>query len=90
MAEKRRAFWVKLLPWLFVFLLGGVAGYWFRDQQQAQKIQEARREMEDKAMQAIRRGQRAAENVGAGARVAADSAVAAFRELSGDTAGDGN
>lgn len=89
MAERRRSVFWKLLPWLVVFALGAVSGYWFRDQQQADRVREARQEVQGKALQAIRRGQRAAENVGAGARVAADSAVAAFRELTGDTAGDG-
>ena len=88
--RRRRGLLSRLLPWLFVFVAGLAAGYWFRDQQQDREIREAvantRQEMEQKGIEAIRRGRRAAENVGAGARVAADSALAAFRELTGDTA----
>lgn len=94
MAEKRRrGFVARLIPWLLVFVLGGAAGYYVRDQQQSRQLQEAvaraQQDVQQKAVEAIRRGRRAGENVGAGAKVAADSAIAAFRQLTGDTTGNG-
>ncbi len=84
---KRRSAFTRLLPWLVVFVLGGAAGYYVRDRQAHDRMQETveqtRRQMERAALEAIGRAQRAGSDFGAGAEAAAESTKAAFRELTG-------
>lgn len=85
MSPRRRRFLARILPWLIVFAAGVTTGYYVRDRQQDEKIQEAaeraRREMERVGLEAIERAQSAGEELRAGARAAAESTKAAFREL---------
>ena len=80
--ERRRS---GLLGFLVVFLLGGAAGYWFRDRQANEEIaaaaSDARQRVEATALEAIQRAQRAGSDLAAGAEAAAESTKAAFREL---------
>jgi hypothetical protein len=85
MAGRRRGPSARLLFLLFVFGAGGVSGYYFRDRQQQEKVQDAvenaREEMERASLDAIDRAKRAGGDLRAGAEAAAESTRAAFREL---------
>lgn len=87
MTTKRRSLAARLFPWLLMFLVGGAAGYYVRDRQANERMQEAvqqtRQEMERAALEAIGRARRAGADLSAGAEAAADSTRAAFRELTG-------
>lgn len=87
MTTKRRSMLARLLPWLVIFVLGGVAGYYVRDRQAKDRVEEAvvrkQQEMERAALEAIGRARRAGADFGAGAEAAAESTRAAFRELRG-------
>ncbi len=75
----------RLTGYLLVFLLGGAAGYYVRDarhdEQLESAVRDAREEMRDAGLRAIERARRAGENLKAGAGAAADSARAAFDQL---------
>jgi uncharacterized protein HemX len=90
MAERRRRITIKLVMWLIVFGAGVAVGFYVRDQQQHERIQEAveqaRREVERASEEMMERGRRAGEGLRAGAQAAADSTRAAVREMLGDTA----
>lgn len=87
MTERRRRLWLRLLPWLIVFGGGFAGGFYVRDRQQHERLQDAvedaRKEMEDAGLEAIDRARRAGSDLTAGAQAAADSARAAFRRLLG-------
>lgn len=91
MTERRRKLFWKLFPWLFVFGLGFAGGFYVRDQQQHERLQEAvenaREEMQDAGLEAIERARRAGSDFGAGAEAAAESTKAAFRRLLGGSEG---
>ncbi len=92
MAQMGKRLLAKLLPWLFVFAAGVAVGFYVRDQQQHKRIErvyeEARRDLERTAQEAMEIGRRASEDLQASvraARVAAESTKAALRELTGDS-----
>lgn len=89
MVEKRRRSGGKLMTLLIVFLLGGAVGYYVRDSQQRERVEDAvgraRRDMERASLEAIERARRAGGDFRAGAQAAAESTKAAFRELVGDS-----
>ncbi len=94
MARMGRRLLAKLLPWLFVFAAGVAVGFYVRDQQQHKRIErayeEARRDLERTAREAMEIGRRASEDLQASvraARVAAESTKAALHELTGDSTG---
>ena len=85
MAERRRGLLRWLMPWLVVFVMGVGLGYYLRDRQQNDLIEEiqetARREMESAGLEAIDRARRAGADLSAGAEAAAESTKAAFQRL---------
>ena len=85
----KRGLAARFLPWLFVFGMGVGVGYYARDRQQHERIQEAaetaRREMERAGLEAIDRARQAGEDLSAGAQAAAESTKAAFRKLLGES-----
>lgn len=85
MAERRRR--GRMIVLLLAFAAGAVSGYWFRDQQQADRIEsaveDARQEVRDATLSAIDRARRAGGGLAAGAEAAAESTRAALRELVG-------
>lgn len=83
MSQKRKGGLTRLVPWLFVFLLGAAAGYYVRDRQAEELVRQTREEMERAAIEAIERARRAGGGLSAGAEAAAESTRAAFRELTG-------
>ncbi len=90
MSEIRRKIGGKLLWWLILFGSGAATGFYVRDQQQHERIQEAvaraREDMGKASEEFIERGRRAGEDIRAGAQAAADSTRAAVREMMGDSA----
>ncbi len=89
MTERRRKLFWRLFPWMFVFGLGGATGFYVRDRQQHERLQDAvetaREEMENAGLEAIERARRAGAGFGAGAQAAAESTKAAFRRLLGES-----
>lgn len=90
MGEMKRKLGGKLLLWLILFGAGTATGFYVRDQQQHERIQEAveqaREDMEQAREELMQRGRRAGEDIKAGAQAAADSTRAAVREMMGDSA----
>lgn len=87
MAEKR-SFTSRLLTLLIVFLIGGAAGWYVRDQQYEniqEELAQVREELKDTQQELKERTRRAGEGIRAGAAAAADSTKAAVREMVGDT-----
>lgn len=86
MAERRRGRG-RMILLLLVFAAGAASGYWFRDRQQANRIETAvrgaREEVRDATLSAIDRARRAGGGLAAGAEAAAESTRAALRELVG-------
>ncbi len=79
-----------LFPWIVVFGLGVATGFYLRDRQQHERLQDAteavREQMEKAGLEAIDRAHEAGSNLSAGAAAVADSARAAFQRLiQGDT-----
>lgn len=76
------------LTLLVMFLFGGTVGYIVRDvradEQVRQAAAEARRDLQQTALEALERVQRAGADLSAGAKAAAESTKAAVDELAGD------
>ena len=74
-----------LFPWIVVFGLGVGTGFYVRDRQQHERLQDAteavREQMEEAGLEAIDRARQAGSDLSAGAGAAADSARAAFQRL---------
>jgi hypothetical protein len=72
---------------LIAFAAGAASGYWFRDRQQAERLEtavaDARQEVRDATLSAIDRARRAGGGLAAGAEAAAESTRAALRQLVG-------
>ena len=87
MSQLRRGLIRTLAPWTVVFGLGVGVGFYVRDRQQHERLQDAienaREEMEEVGAEAIERARRAGADFGAGAEAAAESTKAAFRRLLG-------
>ena len=85
MSQQRKGLIRALAPWIIVFGLGVGVGFWVRDRQQHERLQdaieEARGEIEEAGVEAIDRARRAGADFGAGAEAAAESTKAAFRRL---------
>lgn len=77
----------RLVGWLFLFLLGAAAGYYVSEQRHDEQVrglvESARREAQERALDAIQRAQAAGGDLRAGAAAAAESTRAAFQELTG-------
>lgn len=89
MAERRGRFTNKLFTWLVIFLIGGAAGWYVRDQQYEniqEELDRVKQELRDTREQLSERSRRAGEGIRRGAEAAADSTKAAVREMMGDTA----
>ncbi len=85
MNQRRRGLVRALAPWVVVFGLGVGVGFYVRDRQQHERLQEAvesaREQMEEAGLEAIERARRAGADLTAGAEAAAESTKAAFRRL---------
>ncbi len=85
MNNRRRGLVRALAPWVVVFGLGVGVGFYVRDRQQHERLQEAvesvREQMEEAGLDAIERARRAGADLTAGAEAAAESTKAAFRRL---------
>ncbi len=85
MNTRRRGLVRALAPWVVVFGLGVGVGFYVRDRQQHERLQEAvesaREQMEEAGLDAIERARRAGADLTAGAEAAAESTKAAFRRL---------
>lgn len=85
MNERRRGFMQRLTPWVVVFGLGVGVGFYVRDRQQHERLQDAiedaREEMEEAGLEAIERARQAGSDLTAGAEAAAESTKAVFRRL---------
>ena len=87
MAEKR-SFTSRLMTWVIVFLVGGAAGWYVRDQQYEniqQELSQVRQELKSTREELRERTRRAGQELRGGAEAAADSAEGAVREMVGDT-----
>jgi hypothetical protein len=87
MNQRRRGFVRVLVPWVVVFGIGVGVGFYVRDRQQHELLQDAienaREEMGEAGLEAIERARRAGAELTAGAEAAAESTKAAFRRLIG-------
>ena len=85
MNQRRRGFLVRLMPWVVVFGIGVGVGFYVRDRQQHERLQEAienaREDMEEAGLEAIDRARQAGAELTAGAEAAAESTKALFRRL---------
>lgn len=85
--SRRGGFMSRLIWWVVLFGAGSGVGYYVRDRQQRNEVQEAveraRDDAEQAALSAIERARRAGGDLRAGAEAAAESTKAAFRELLG-------
>ncbi len=85
MNNRRRGLVRALAPWVVVFGIGVGVGFYVRDRQQHERLQEAvesaREQMEEAGLEAIERALRAGADLTAGAEAAAESTKAAFRRL---------
>ncbi len=85
MNNRRRGLVRALAPWVVVFGLGVGVGFYVRDRQQHERLQDAvesaREQMEEAGLEAIERARRAGADLTAGAEAAAESTKAAFRRL---------
>lgn len=74
-----------MTPWVVVFGIGVGVGFYVRDRQQHERLQDAvesaREQMEEAGLEAIDRARRAGADLTAGAEAAAESTKAAFRRL---------
>ncbi len=91
MAERSKRYTRRLILWVVLFGLGFGAGFYVRDRQQHEKVEEAvaRRleQIERAGGEALERGRRAGEALRGGAKAAAESAKAAVEETTRDTSG---
>ncbi len=85
MNNRRRGLVRALAPWVLVFGIGVGVGFYVRDRQQHERLQDAvesaREQMEEAGLDAIERARRAGADLTAGAEAAAESTKAAFRRL---------
>jgi len=85
MNNRRRGLVRALAPWVIVFGIGVGVGFYVRDRQQHERLQDAvesaREQMEEAGLEAIERARRAGADLSAGAEAAAESTKAAFRRL---------
>ena len=85
MNQLRRGLIRAVAPWIVVFGLGVGVGFYVRDRQQHERLQDAvesaREQMEEAGLEAIDRARRAGTDLTAGAEAAAESTKAAFRRL---------
>ena len=85
MSQRRRGFMQRLVPWVVVFGIGVGVGFYVRDRQQHERLQEAienaREDIEEAGVEAIERARQAGADLTAGAEAAAESTMAAFRRL---------
>ncbi len=85
MNNRRRGLVRALAPWVVVFGIGVGVGFYVRDRQQHERLQDAvesaREQMEEAGLDAIERARRAGADLTAGAEAAAESTKAAFRRL---------
>ena len=85
MNNRRRGLVRTLAPWVVVFGIGVGVGFYVRDRQQHERLQDAvesaREQMEEVGLEAIDRARRAGADLTAGAEAAAESTKAAFRRL---------
>ncbi len=85
MNNRRRGLVRALAPWVVVFGIGVGVGFYVRDRQQHERLQDAvesaREQMEEAGLEAIERARRAGADLTAGAEAAAESTKAAFRRL---------
>ncbi len=85
MNQRRRGLVRALAPWVVVFGIGVGVGFYVRDRQQHERLQDAvesaREQMEEAGLEAIERARRADADLTAGAEAAAESTKAAFRRL---------
>ncbi len=85
MNQPRRGLIRAVTPWIVVFGLGVGVGFYVRDRQQHERLQDAiedaREEMEEAGVEALDRARRAGADLGASAEAAAESTKAAFRRL---------
>ncbi len=85
MNNRRRGLIRAVAPWIVVFGLGVGVGFYVRDRQQHERLQDAvesaREQMEEVGLEAIDRARRAGADLTAGAEAAAESTKAAFRRL---------
>ena len=85
MNNRRRGLVRALAPWVIVFGIGVGVGFYVRDRQQHERLQDAvesaREQMEEAGLEAIERARRAGADLTAGAEAAAESTKAAFRRL---------
>ncbi len=85
MNDRRRGLVRALAPWVVVFGIGVGVGFYVRDRQQHERLQDdvesAREQMEEAGLEAIDRARRAGADLTAGAEAAAESTKAAFRRL---------
>ncbi len=85
MNQRRRGLVRALGPWIVVFGLGVGVGFYVRDRQQHERLQDAienaREEVEEAGVEALERARQAGADLGAGAEAAAESTKAAFRRL---------
>ncbi len=85
MNNPRRGLVRALAPWVVVFGIGVGVGFYVRDRQQHERLQDAvesaREQMEEAGLEAIDRARRAGADLTAGAEAAAESTKAAFRRL---------
>ncbi len=85
MNNRRRGLIRAVAPWIVVFGLGVGVGFYVRDRQQHERLQDdvesAREQMQEAGLEAIERARRAGGDLTAGAEAAAESTKAAFRRL---------
>ncbi len=85
MNQLRRGLVRAVAPWIVVFGLGVGLGFYVRDRQQHERLQDAiedaREEVEEAGVEALERARQVGADLGAGAEAAAESTKAAFRRL---------
>ncbi len=85
MNQLRRGLVRTLAPWIVVFGLGVGSGFYVRDRQQHERLQDAiedaREEVEEAGVEALERARELGADLGAGAEAAAESTKARFRRF---------
>ena len=85
MNQLRRGLVRAVAPWIVVFGLGFGGGFYVRDRQQHERLQDAiedaREEVEEAGLEALDRARQVGADLGAGAEAAAESTKARFRRL---------
>jgi hypothetical protein len=75
----------RLVPWVVVFGIGVGVGFYVRDRQQHERLQDAienaREEIEEAGVEAIERARQAGADLSASAEAVAESTKATFRRL---------